>query len=193
MDWIHAGAGSCAASGPGNPAVAPSSAADPMAMTPPNPRVQRTRPCASLRGSPLTRHPLGGPLLTLPMSALVVVCLASCVTFQGKSYPSRSAPRFVASSACQPIEQSAQGTVRVLVRDADGAPLPGLDIRFDSPNHRVQGTSNKDGEITVALGPGNWVLNPDPGDRHDGFEFAVPDGSACTITCVMRVVTPIVE
>ena len=27
----------------------------------PNPRVQRTRPCASLRGSPLTRHPLGGP------------------------------------------------------------------------------------------------------------------------------------
>ena len=26
----------------------------------PNPRVQRTRPCASLRGSPLTRHPLGG-------------------------------------------------------------------------------------------------------------------------------------
>jgi len=25
----------------------------------PNPRVQRTRPCASLRGSPLTRHPLG--------------------------------------------------------------------------------------------------------------------------------------
>ena len=28
---------------------------------PPNPRVQRTRPYASLRGSPLTRHPLGGP------------------------------------------------------------------------------------------------------------------------------------
>ena len=27
----------------------------------PNPRVQRTRPYASLRGSPLTRHPLGGP------------------------------------------------------------------------------------------------------------------------------------
>jgi hypothetical protein len=27
---------------------------------PPNTRVQRTRPCASLRGSPLTRHPLGG-------------------------------------------------------------------------------------------------------------------------------------
>jgi hypothetical protein len=27
---------------------------------PPNPRVQRTRPYASLRGSPLTRHPLGG-------------------------------------------------------------------------------------------------------------------------------------
>ena len=26
----------------------------------PNPRVQRTRPYASLRGSPLTRHPLGG-------------------------------------------------------------------------------------------------------------------------------------
>ena len=26
----------------------------------PNPRVQRPRPCASLRGSPLTRHPLGG-------------------------------------------------------------------------------------------------------------------------------------
>ena len=26
----------------------------------PNTRVQRTRPCASLRGSPLTRHPLGG-------------------------------------------------------------------------------------------------------------------------------------
>jgi SEC-C motif len=25
----------------------------------PNPRVQRTRPCASLRGSPLTRHLLG--------------------------------------------------------------------------------------------------------------------------------------
>ena len=28
-------------------------------LRPPNPRVQRTRPCASLRGSPLTRHPLG--------------------------------------------------------------------------------------------------------------------------------------
>ena len=28
---------------------------------PPNTRVQRTHPCASLRGSPLTRHPLGGP------------------------------------------------------------------------------------------------------------------------------------
>ena len=28
-------------------------------MRRPNPRVQRTRPCASLRGSPLTRHPLG--------------------------------------------------------------------------------------------------------------------------------------
>ena len=30
-------------------------------MRRPNPRVQRTRPCASLRGSPLTRHPLGSP------------------------------------------------------------------------------------------------------------------------------------
>ena len=30
-------------------------------MALPNPRVQRTRPCASLRGSPLTRHPLGDP------------------------------------------------------------------------------------------------------------------------------------
>ena len=30
-------------------------------VPPPNPRVQRTRPCASLRGSPLTRHPLGRP------------------------------------------------------------------------------------------------------------------------------------
>ena len=29
-------------------------------FTPPNPRVQRTRPCALLRGSPLTRHPLSG-------------------------------------------------------------------------------------------------------------------------------------
>jgi hypothetical protein len=28
---------------------------------PPNGRVQRTRPCASLRGSPLTRHPLDRP------------------------------------------------------------------------------------------------------------------------------------
>jgi len=28
-------------------------------LGPPNPRVQRTRPYASLRGSPLTRHPLG--------------------------------------------------------------------------------------------------------------------------------------
>ena len=28
-------------------------------LPPPNPRVQRTRPFASLRGSPLTRHPLG--------------------------------------------------------------------------------------------------------------------------------------
>ena len=27
---------------------------------PPDPRVQRTRPYASLGGSPLTRHPLGG-------------------------------------------------------------------------------------------------------------------------------------
>ena len=32
--------------------------------TRPNPRVQRTRPCASLRGSPLTRHPLGRPSST---------------------------------------------------------------------------------------------------------------------------------
>jgi hypothetical protein len=29
---------------------------------PPNPRVQRTRPYASLQGSPLTRHPLGQSL-----------------------------------------------------------------------------------------------------------------------------------
>ena len=33
-----------------------------MSVARPNPRVQRTRPCASLRGSPLTRHPLGGPV-----------------------------------------------------------------------------------------------------------------------------------
>jgi hypothetical protein len=31
-----------------------------MSSQPPNSRVQRTRPYASLRGSPLTRHPLGG-------------------------------------------------------------------------------------------------------------------------------------
>jgi len=38
----------------------------------PNPRVQRTRPYASLRGSPLTRHPLGGPWILF-----VVVTVAS--------------------------------------------------------------------------------------------------------------------
>jgi len=32
---------------------------------PPDPRVQRTRPCASLRGSPLTRHPFDSVRTTL--------------------------------------------------------------------------------------------------------------------------------
>jgi hypothetical protein len=40
---------------------------------PPNPRVQRTRPCASLRGSPLTRHPLGAPGLGIAL-VLVFAC-----------------------------------------------------------------------------------------------------------------------
>ena len=43
----------------------------------PNPRVQRTRPCASLRGSPLTRHPLGTRVATVgAISALLGIACA---------------------------------------------------------------------------------------------------------------------
>ncbi len=45
---------------------------------PPNPRVQRTRAYASLRRSPLTRHPLGGPKFWLPIVTVIawITCLA---------------------------------------------------------------------------------------------------------------------
>ena len=44
---------------------------------PPNPRVQRTRPCASLRGSPLTRHPLGARFAAVgAISALLGIACA---------------------------------------------------------------------------------------------------------------------
>ena len=40
-----------------------------LSSQPPNPRVQRTRPCASLRGSPLTRHPLGAVVIMVALVA----------------------------------------------------------------------------------------------------------------------------
>jgi len=47
-------------------------------LGPPNTRVQRTRPYASLRGSPLTRHPLGGPLIIMALT------LTSLTSFKAK-------------------------------------------------------------------------------------------------------------
>ena len=65
----------------------------------PNPRVQRTRPCASLRGSPLTRHPLGGPkgavMAGLRVAAImlafssVAVSESSLTTLAFRSLPRR--------------------------------------------------------------------------------------------------------
>ena len=46
---------------------------------PPNPRVQRTRPCASLRGSPLTRRPLGSPRTDRRFASVVLAVLAAGV------------------------------------------------------------------------------------------------------------------
>jgi hypothetical protein len=51
----------------------------------PNPRVQRTRPCASLRGSPLTRHPLGRDMLVRGQGVAAAVVIAAISTVHCQS------------------------------------------------------------------------------------------------------------
>ena len=49
--------------------------------------MQRTRPCASLRGSPLTRHPLGGAKLPLRLIALAALRFADPLNAQDYHVP----------------------------------------------------------------------------------------------------------
>ena len=57
-------------------------------MPPPNPRVQRTRPCASLRGSPQTRHPLGGPRTSEQVLGRASTAAARWLNGQGRQQSS---------------------------------------------------------------------------------------------------------
>ena len=73
-----------------------------MNVTRPNPRVQRTRPYASLRGSPLTRHPLGRRIASLA----VVICwsLGSMLACKSSLPPAPEKP--IAEQRVVPVEGS---------------------------------------------------------------------------------------
>ena len=76
---------------------------------PPNPRVQRTRPCASLRGSPLTRHPLGGRKALIVGAAAIVIALVGAVT-------------------TSEMKWTKPGEIKIVVVDRDSEAVPGATV-----------------------------------------------------------------
>ena len=128
-----------------------------MIIRPPNPRVQRTRPCASLRGSPLARHPLGATGLFL------VIAL---------------------SLACASNREPIQAVVDGVVTDPTGTLLPGVLVTLTTESSNAIRTAMTDqtgNYCFLNLPPGRYQLSFwFPG-------FSVPDPREITVANGMSV------
>ena len=181
----------------GTAAGAPCSSADnqrlgpePSHLRPPNPRVQRTRPCASLRGSPLTRHPLGGFMSRFWLaSVLLLAALPGCETFNGKRYIAILPPPSRSTATCE-VTSEHRPSVVIEVRDDSGSPLPGALVRLTpaAGGTATESATDRRGVATARLEPGTWRVDTTlPGFTSGHHSVDLSPGQVCTVQFMVRI------
>jgi hypothetical protein len=126
----------------------------------PNPRVQRTRAYASLRRSPLTRHPLGGSKACV-FALTLLVTHASCI---GSTDLTPLAPASRGSTTCEVNEELA-GRTFLSVEVVDGSNHlvpPSMSIKMrrldDSDSPLIDQHVDKNPAEFDALPVGRWNI-----------------------------------